>query len=213
MDLDQVFAGVPRVGGKVEGCTYCYSESDLDLLGGDPAEVPDDLVGSFATEVTDHWSADQYGLIWRGLAPRILTLLAAQPDELILRGLAYARFSTWPAEEQAAIRQAMREIIATAFTGDKSAHRLASLICAAAHIDQQMAPWLAYLDTLGADADAAIARLAENWARTETKGTLAWWQYFEDSAPLIRDWLYSDALWERLTRAGADDAKIAIGWM
>ncbi|MFC0106669.1 hypothetical protein [Kibdelosporangium aridum] len=210
MDLGTVFAGVPRVGGRVDGCTYCYSESDLTLLGGDPAEVPDSLVSSFAREVIDHWPQDQYGLVWRGLAPRILKVLASQPDELVLRGLACARFPTWPAEEQAAIRQEVRDIVARACTRGEQVHRLETLVCAAAHIDHDLAPWLSYLDTLGPDADAAIAELAEYWA---TGGEPMLWWFPEDPAAPIRDWLYSDALWDRLSRAKADDVKIAIARM
>ncbi|WP_143446645.1 hypothetical protein [Kibdelosporangium aridum] len=147
MDLGTVFAGVPRVGGRVDGCTYCYSESDLELLGGDPADVPDSLVSSFAREVIDHWSED---------------------------------------------------------------HRLETLICAAAHIDHDLAPWLLYLDTLGPDADAAIAEVAEYWA---TGGEPMLWWFPEDPAAPIRDWLHSDVLWDRLSRAKADDVKIAIARM
>lgn len=81
MDLGRVFAGVPRVG-VVDGCRYCCSQSELDLLGGDPALVPDELVGTFAREVIDHWSEKQYGLMWRGLAPRILGLSTRTLAEL-----------------------------------------------------------------------------------------------------------------------------------
>lgn len=214
MDLGRVFAGVPRVG-TVDGCTHCYAPSDLELLGGDPALVPDDLVGAFAREVIDHWSEDQYGLVWRGLAPRILGLVEASPDGLLLRGLAHARFSTWPSEEQQAVRGALREMLARAVTGDGSGYTLEKLICAAAHVDHDLTPWLAYLHTLtGADADAGIARLARYWAEDVAAGgePSLWWFPRDPAAP-IRDWLRSDALHRRLSRMGDRDTLIAIAGM
>ncbi|MCE7011372.1 hypothetical protein LWC34_52475 [Kibdelosporangium philippinense] len=201
--MDEVFAGVPRVSGKVSGCSRCYSEAELELFGGDPALVPDRLVVSFATDATDHWSEDQYGLIWRGLAPRILRLLDPDPDERVLRGLSFARFSTWPEEEQAAVRHEVREIVTRAFTTWDHPFPLEELLCAVAYVDGELAPWLGYLDTLGADADAPIALLAEQWASELPKGTLLQWRlHDEDSTEPIRDWLYSDALHDRLKRMG-----------
>ncbi|MGJ3560105.1 hypothetical protein ACR6C2_21900 [Streptomyces sp. INA 01156] len=47
-------------------------ESELRMLGGDPAAVPDDVLGSFMREVASHWDKDQYPLLWRRLMPRAL---------------------------------------------------------------------------------------------------------------------------------------------
>ncbi|ALG11157.1 hypothetical protein [Kibdelosporangium phytohabitans] len=214
MDLDEVFADVPRVG-AVEGCTHCYSQSDLDLLGGDPALVPDSLAWSFAYEVTDHWSEQQYGLIWRGLAPRILAALAESPDERLLHGLTFAGFSTWPDTQQTALREAVRDMVTRAVTGGVAPFTVERLICAAANIDQDLRPWLAYLDTLtGADADAGLTALALHWAEQIAKQhePMLWWGPRDPAAP-IRDWLYSDVLHERLSRVEARDAQIAIAYM
>lgn len=211
VDLRRVFAHVPRVG-KVDGCTHCYSESDLNLLGGDPAKVPDDLVGAFAREVTEQWSEQQYGLVWRGLAPRILDQLEAMPDERMLHGLPFAHFSTWPQEEQAAVRQRLRGMLTRAVTGGADCHAVESLICNAAHADCDLKPWLRFLDTLtGPDADAGIARLARHWADELAAGEepLLWW-YPEDPAAPVREWLHSDTLHKRLSRMNARDVLIAI---
>ncbi|MBE1496152.1 hypothetical protein H4696_003252 [Amycolatopsis lexingtonensis] len=213
MDLGQVFAGVPRAG-SVVGCAYCYSRSDLDLLGGDPALVPDDLVAAFAREVTDHWTQEQYGLVWRGLAPRILAVLEASPDELLLRGLAFARFSAWPAEERDAVRAALRAMLARAVTGAPPPRDVATLVCAAAHVDHDLPHWLSHLDTLPADADAGIAALARYWADDLAVGgePSLWWFPSDPAAP-IRDWLYSDALHERLSRMDDQSTLMAIARM
>ncbi|MCK2241688.1 MULTISPECIES: hypothetical protein [unclassified Crossiella] len=47
MDLAKVFVDVPRPG-PVNGWTFCYHDDELELLGGDPALVPDDLARQFA---------------------------------------------------------------------------------------------------------------------------------------------------------------------
>ncbi|ONI91500.1 hypothetical protein ALI144C_01045 [Actinosynnema sp. ALI-1.44] len=214
MDLDEVFADVPRVG-AVEGCTSCYAQSDLELLGGDPARVPDDLVWSFAYEVTDHWSEQQYGLIWRGLAPRILDALAKRPDERLLHGLTFAGFETWPEAERTALRGAVCDMVTRAVTGGVNPYTVETLICAAAHIDRDLRPWLTYLDTLtGADADTGITALAQHWAEQIARDSapLLWWSPQDPAAP-IREWLYSDVLHERLSRVEARDAQIAIAYM
>jgi len=177
------------------------------VLGGDPALVPDSLVAKFAREVTDHWSEVQYGPLWRGLAPRILSLLERAPDEMLLRGLTDAHFADWRDEQRVAVREALCGMLARAVTGDRSARDVATLVGAAAHVDQDLVPWLDYLDTLGADADAGIARLARHWSAGD-EPTL-WWHPSDPAAP-IRDWLYSDALYERLSRAGDQLAMIEI---
>jgi hypothetical protein len=208
MDLPDV----PRVG-VVDGCTHCYSQADLALLGGDPALVPDDLVGAFAREALDHWDADQYVLLWRGLAPRILGLLATSPDSMLLHGLVPARFTTWPAAEQTAVLDTLRSTLSRALSQPPGV--LAELIYAAAHATHDLTPWLAFLDTLtGPEADAAIAGLARYLAGDIARGsepTLWWWP--PDPMAPIRTWLYSDALHECLSRIGDMDTQIAIAQM
>lgn len=216
VDLDQIFCGVPRVG-SIEGCLYCYSRADLDALGGDPAFVPDDLVRSFATSVFDHWPEDEYRLVWRGLAPRILRQVEEWPDVYLLRGLSYARLDTWPAIEQTAIHEALRAAVARAVVGLRDASptavcHVATLVCAASHADDDLTPWLHYLDTLtGADSDTGLARLAHHWAGDLALGgepDLLW--YPEDPIAPLRSWLLSDPLRERLVRIDDQETLRAI---
>lgn len=213
--LDDAFANVPRVG-RVEGCTHCYTQAELGLLGSDPALVPDHLVARFAREAADHWSESQYSVLWRGFAPRILRTLPADPyPSWLLRGLASARVPDWPATQQAALRDTLRAMIAHAVADSVPADGMAELIYAAAHADSDLTPWLDHLDTLsGAAVDAAIAELARHWAEDLAGGgePQLWWQP-DDGAASIRAWLHSDALDERLNRmddSRAVDALIAI---
>ncbi|XVV02426.1 hypothetical protein ACQPW3_34455 [Actinosynnema sp. CA-248983] len=206
MDLREVFADVPRVG-EVDGCTYCYPRHELDLLGDDPALVPDDLVTQFAREVTDHWSEDQYGLLWRGLAPRILAALESSPDQLLLHGLTFAHFPEWPRAEQDAVRAELRAMIGRAIDTQPPDHTH-TLVCAAAHADRDLTPWLDHLHSLPGP---GVARLARYWADDVAAGyepTL--WYFPDDPAAPIRAWLHSDALHDRLDDLGDVDTLAVI---
>ncbi|MBP2472655.1 hypothetical protein JOF53_001527 [Crossiella equi] len=207
MDLTAAFRDVPRVG-RVRGCTHCYTDDQLALLGGDPDRVPDDLLRHFAWKSWRHWPEEQYPALWRGLAPRILALLADEPDTRYLSNLAGAAFATWPDHQRQAFRTAVCELVDRAVTGDRSTHDLDELVCAAAHLDHDLAPWLAHLDTLGPDADAGLARLAEHWAASQSLPIL-WWHPPDGFAP-VRAWLHSGPLYDRLDRANALTALEAI---
>lgn len=61
---------------------------------------------------------------------------------MLLRGLTLARFDTWPDEERAAVREALRAMLVRAVTGDTQPSAVAVLVCAAANIGQDLAPWL-----------------------------------------------------------------------
>lgn len=137
----------------------------------------------------------------------------SHPDLELLRELVAARSSVRPDAVQT--RVAVREIVARAVTGGVSSFTVEALICAAAHLDQDLRPWLAYLDTLtGADADAGITALAQHWAEEIVEGRepALWWSPDDPAAP-IRAWLYSDGLHQRLSRLEARDAQIAIAYM
>lgn len=208
VDLDAVFSRVPAPG-AVDGCRTCYAEQDLAALAGDPALVPEDLVGAFARETPDHFDPpEQYDLLVRRLAPRILRLFERAPDPLVARGFAGPGFARWPAEEREAVRTAFREVLERAVAAGADAGRLENLVLGAAHAGRDLRPWLAHLDALtGPEADAAVAKLADRWSDFPDP-SLWWWP--EDPGAPIRDWLHSDALQERLARLGETDTLIAI---
>lgn len=188
--------------GRVKGCTYCYPEEELVLLGGDPALVSPDLAGTFAREVLDHWDPEQYGQVWRSLAPRIVRAFEEDSREATFRGLPDAGFRTWPQAEQDALIAAVTEIVTRVVTSDRTAYETQEYVAAAAHIDRDLTPWLRHLDTLtGPAADRGVAALAEYWAKDVRAGsspTLWWWP--EDPNAALRAWLRSDPLQRRLTR-------------
>ncbi|GAA3097069.1 hypothetical protein GCM10017687_04640 [Streptomyces echinatus] len=116
-EADRVFSSPPELDRPVGGCTYCTPESELRILGGDPAAVPDDLLGHFMREVVSHWEADQYPVLWRRLMPRALRYwgpdgASADPSAEIGRlGQHGAKLADWPAPERAVVEKALRALL------------------------------------------------------------------------------------------------------
>lgn len=201
--LDSAFADVPRVG-TVDGCLACYSPRDLELLGGDPALVPDDLVGSFARSTIEHWCEEQYGALWQSLAPRIIRHVIANGSvSLELRGFGdpLGRFETWPEHQRTAVVDALKAALSVALIR-QSGYKIMELVGGFSHVGQDMAPWFEHLNALPSPShDAGIVRLACHWAVDVTWGDepdLWWWP--EDPLGPVRDWLRSPALHTRLRR-------------
>ena len=202
---DRAFAGVPRVG-AVDGCTYCYAQRDLDLLGGDPALVPDDLVGMFAREVTDHWSPERYGVLWRGLAPRILRMAAEYPESAMLPGLLRgpgtpeAGFGRWPPAEQDALVEAFSALLAWAVVDWEQPHEVVELFGPLAGLYDDIRPWFAQVDALtGVAADAGVVRLMAYWAVELLDGRGPPWSWWPaDPVGLATAWVCSAPVRERV---------------
>ncbi|MER5424330.1 hypothetical protein [Streptosporangium roseum] len=221
-EVDRVFAAVPPLDREVGGCAHCHAEEDLRLLGGDPAAMSDELVGSFMRKVVDHWDGDQYPLLWRRLMPRVLRYLAsAAPGgdpAGELRGLASygAGFTGWPAHERAAAEQAFAALLAAALTDGRPAERVAELVEGLAHATEDLRPWLDRLAGLpGHEADAGLVRLACHWstALLWEEDLFTWWydgdpQVLADWLPTQRDRIASFAAAHRCKTAA--DAVVAI---
>ncbi|MEV0191299.1 hypothetical protein AB0I39_22495 [Kitasatospora purpeofusca] len=71
--LDAAFAPLSAAPIAVGGCTHCYTDAELETLAGAAHRVTDDLVGSVAIEVPDHW--DDFAALYRRTTPRIVRLL------------------------------------------------------------------------------------------------------------------------------------------
>ncbi|MBB5868577.1 hypothetical protein F4553_001956 [Allocatelliglobosispora scoriae] len=201
---DHAFVDVPLVG-AVDGCAYCYSPRDLELLGGDLAAVPDDLVRQFAAEVPEHWTAEQYGLMWRGLAPRILHMAAEQPELMIipwaLRGPSapQACFHDWPQAQQNALVEAYSALLAASFVTRQPADVI-ELLGPLAQLHDDVGPWLAQIDEMsGPAADAGFVRLAAHWSNEIASGRQPHWYWYPDNpVGLVTAWLSSPPVLDRL---------------
>ncbi|OEV02053.1 hypothetical protein AN217_01925 [Streptomyces qinglanensis] len=195
-EADRVFASPPALDRPVDGCTYCTPESELHILGGEPAAVPDDLLGHFLREVPSHWEADQYPVLWRRLMPRALRYWGpdghgADPsEELGHLGRLGAGFADWPAPERAAAEQAFRALLAIALVDGRPPSDLTQLVEGIAHATEGVEPWLAHLAGLsGPAADAGLVRLALDWA-TELlweEFEFTWWH--EGDPQVVAAWL------------------------
>ncbi|QNP67813.1 hypothetical protein [Streptomyces genisteinicus] len=195
-EADRVFASPPSLDRPVGGCARCTPAAELLLLAGDPASVPDDVLGHFLREVAEHWDADQYPVLWRRLLPRALRHWgpggqSAEPAPEIGRlspdGAAYAR---WPAAERAAVDGALRALLALALADGRPAGDVLDLLEGMAHATGTAEPWLAHLASCsGPAADAGLVRLALGWSADllwEDLG-FAWW--YDGDPSEIAGWL------------------------
>lgn len=223
--VDEAFANEPDVG-PVRGCTRCYLESELALLGGDPGLVPDSLVREFAEEVLDHWDTEQYGSLWRRFAPRIIRLVVVNEPGIdmgrLLRGLGPygARFGDWSAAQRSAILDVLGTALDFALVGGRPPAEVVDLLGAVSHVDHDPTPWTDRLDSLtGPYADAGLARVALYWAIELLWDELPqWWWHPDDPIALGTRWLCSARVRDRLQRFAdlhprcktAKDALLAI---
>lgn len=223
--VDAAFADEPNVG-SVDGCTYCYPESDLALLGGDPRLVPDPLLREFAEEVQDHWTEQQYGPLWRRLAPRIIRLLVVNEPGIdvgrLLRGLGPygAGFHGWPAPQRSAILDVLGAALDFALVDGRPPADVVDLLGAVSHLDHDPAPWTDRLDSLtGNNADAGLIRVACYWTvELLWEDAPHWWWHPDDPIALGTRWLCSTRVHDRIQRFAqlhpqcktAKDALLAI---
>jgi hypothetical protein len=203
--MDEAFAGIRGVG-RVDGCGRCYSEEELRLLGGDPALVPEGLVGHFAQKHAGHWSDAQYAQMWQGLAPRIVRqLLDAPTPEWMLRGLASpeSHFHTWSAARSTSLLDALGVALDIAMTDGRSYHHVDNLLEALSDA-APLTDWLGRIERLdGHAADAGFVRLAFGWATEFASGGDLDWSFFDpehDPTDVARDWLCTPAVADRLLR-------------
>ncbi|MEU1037294.1 hypothetical protein [Streptomyces sp. NPDC005907] len=195
-EADRVFAPPPPLDRPVDGCTFCFPESDLRLLGGDPAAVPDDLLGAFMREVTSHWDKDQYAVIWRRLMPRALRYWGPHghdvdpAGELGRLGADGAGFLNWPAPERAVVERAFRALLSIAVTDGGCVGEVTALLEGIAHATDDLRRWLEVIAGLtGPAADAGLVRLVFDWTTDllwEDFG-FSWW--YDGDPGTIAAWL------------------------
>ncbi len=179
------------------------------MLGEAPALVPDEVVRKFAWESSDHFDRDEYELVWRRLAYRVVQELERLPDAKLTTGLEWARWPGWPEEERTALRALVTEIICRAAEDEKRWGQVNELIVAAAQLDQDLTPWLRLLDSFP---DAIVADFAASWSwdyAYDTKPLLSW-AWWECADQPIHEWLTSRALRDRLSAMDGAVAQRAL---
>ncbi|KAF3469660.1 hypothetical protein GL259_18560 [Streptomyces sp. Tu 3180] len=193
---DRVFASPPALDRPVDGCTYCTPESELLLLGGDPAAVPDDVLGHFMRETASHWDEDQYPVLWRRLIPRALRSWG--PDgqytdpslEIGHLGDDGAGLAGWPTPERAAVERAFRALLAVALVDGRPAEKVTDLVEGVAHATGDLLPWLDHLAALpGPAADAGLVRLAFAWATDLLWEDFRFWWWYDGDPGVVVAWL------------------------
>ncbi|MFI0813190.1 hypothetical protein [Streptomyces echinatus] len=195
-EADRVFSSPPKLDRPVDGCTYCTPESELRILGGDPAAVPDDLLRHFIREVVSHWEADQYPVLWRRLMPRALRYWGPDGDstdasaEIGHLGQHGAKFADWPAPERAVVEKAFRVLLTIALTDGLPSMAITGLLEGIAHATGDMEPWLEHIAGLaGPEADAGLVRLALDWATDLLREDFRFTWWYDGDPQVIAAWL------------------------
>jgi hypothetical protein len=177
-----------------DGCSRCYSDSELALLAGDPGSVPDSLIGSVAADPDDHWSGEQWRFLYRRFAPRLVFLMGTRDIRpgLAARafGPSYADLASWPDEERRATEDALGAVVVDALEHWPS-HELVDLLGGLACAYDDLRPWLARLDAASSVAAAGgVIRLACQWATELLWGDDDWftWWHTDDPVTPVREW-------------------------
>jgi hypothetical protein len=173
----------------LKGCGLCWTEAELELLDGDPALVPDEVVWRFAWEVEDHFEPEEYGPVWRRLGYRVIGLLDDAPDSRLTMGLTWAGWQEWLEAERAALYAQVTDVVLRAAADEDRRKDLSELVQAAAQLDQSLVPWLRLVDTLP---DEVVADLAEEWSDFErADSTFGTWLRWTGPSPQdeLREWL------------------------
>ncbi|MFD9060249.1 hypothetical protein ACFVZ3_01880 [Kitasatospora purpeofusca] len=143
--LDAVFATLPEPPITVGGCTHCYTDAELATLAGPAHLVPDDLVSSVATEVTDHW--DDFAALYHRTTPRIVRLLTTGRLHthygMIASRLLAAGYRGWPPPERQALERVWDAWWRSALHEYPGSDRATEVLETVAVCTGSLSPWLA----------------------------------------------------------------------
>jgi hypothetical protein len=211
-NLDLAFADPPDVD-LSDGCSACFSESDLARLAGDPARVPVDLATSALRKSVDHWSPEQWRALWFRNAPRVVREILAERGrglvdrELTSLGKDFANLPAWPERQRTALDTALAAVLELAVTYGDPAREVTTLLGGLACAYDDLDPWLTRLDALrGPQADAGVVRLAFEWTTELLWGEDQWFTSWrpEDPSAVVREWVCSAAVRDRVRRFAAE---------
>ncbi|KRC31663.1 hypothetical protein [Oerskovia sp. Root22] len=149
------------------GCGRCFSDEESALLCTPDAPLPDDLVLRVAAKDPLHW-ADQPAIVRRVL-PQLVVLLVDGVDldaRWCARGLAAARWSTWPADESEAVEAFLNAWWTHTLRSGASFERVAEVFMSCAIASLLVDPWLATWDEEAARSSVVRERrdsCVEDW--------------------------------------------------
>ncbi len=164
--LDTAFAPFCEQPFPRGGCTYCYSDADLDALAGPAHQVPEELLALVTLESPGHW--DDFPALYRRLTPRILRLLTARrlhvDHALVASRLLAAAWHDWPAPERAAVEdlwQAWWHSTLHEYPGHQSATGALEVL---AVTTGTLTPWLTtWTETRTEAANRHLADALDDW--------------------------------------------------
>ncbi len=143
--LDSAFAPLSESPFALGGCTYCYSDTDLEALAGPAHRVPDELISSVAAEVTDHWSA--FAALYRRMTPRIVRLLTTDRlhvgHGLVASRLLTASWRSWALPERQALERVWDAWWRSALHDYPGLGRATDVLETIAVSTGSLSPWLA----------------------------------------------------------------------
>ena len=191
--LDTVFAPLSAQTLTVDGCTYCYTQADLDVLAGPADRVPEDLIPLVAAEVTDHWG--DFPDVYRRMTPRIVRSLA-EGKLHVDHGLIAARLNEsgwrdWAPTEREALEKTWETWWRATLYAYPAADEVWDVLEALCVSTGTLAPWLdVWTGTRTGAADAHLRDAAEWWLIESELSDLHFGFYGEFYAtPWLLPWL------------------------
>ncbi|PKV89994.1 hypothetical protein [Streptomyces sp. TLI_146] len=191
--LDVAFAPLSGLPFSVGGCTHCYTEADLEVLGGAVHRVPDQLLFSVALKTPDHW--DNFPGLYRRLMPRIVHLLIAdQLDHgLVASRLLAAGWRNWSAPEHIALDEVWHAWWRSVLHSHPITGHITDILEALAVTTGTLAPWLAlWAETRTEAADLHLSDALDYWLIEDELADLHLGFYDElHATPQLLPWLLS----------------------
>ncbi|GAA1139219.1 hypothetical protein F4556_006968 [Kitasatospora gansuensis] len=193
--LDAAFAPHSEQPFTVGGCTYCYSDTDLEVLAGPADQVPADLISAVAAEATDHW--DDFPALYRRMTPRIVRLLATGrvhvDHGLVASRLLAADWRAWTAPEQETLERVWHAWWRSALHEYPGSERVTGVLETISVSTGSLTPWLAvWAETRTEAADRHLSDALDHWLFERRLADLRFGFYNElDATPELLPWLLS----------------------
>ncbi|MEU1424629.1 hypothetical protein [Kitasatospora sp. NPDC005751] len=193
--LDTTFAPHSESPFTVGGCTYCFTDADLEALAGPARLVPDRLIPSVAAESTDHWG--DFAALYRRMTPRIVRLLTTGrlhvDHGLIASRLLEAGWRDWAVPEQRALERVWDAWWRSVLREHPGTDHAAGVLETISVSTGRLSPWLAvWAGTRTEAADRHLGAALDGWLVTPRFADLRLGFYDElPAGPELLSWLLS----------------------